>query len=499
MSTRSRPIAALATAWRASRLELQPVNFFVRFFVGYVLVAAVAVLLAMTLFSDQFVPGVRQSVEETLVQTANLLAEMAQPIQGRAGAANIEAVFRGYEKRRFEARIYGVLKSQPDLRVYVTDQTGRVVFDSRGRDVGQDFSRWQDISRTLKGEYGARTTRENEYDRSSSVMYVAAPIMQNGRIVGVLSLGKPSRSFQSFIDLARAKAWQSAWWLFGLALLLALAFSFWMTRDLRRLVDHANEVAEGKRERIPIEGRSELRRLAQALEHLRAELDGKAHVEKVSQLLAHELKSPIAAIAGAAELLADETDPDRRARLQTNITGETRRLQRIVEGVLNLARAENRGRLDEVEGLALGDLVRDVLATRAERLATRNLRADCDLQPAHMEGNRFLLRQAVANLLDNAIDFSPADGRLSISLKVTEMQARLCIRDYGPGIPDYALPRLFERFYSTPRPDSGERSSGLGLNLVQEVARLHRGGIELSNHPEGGAEACLTLPTAKPA
>lgn len=499
MSTRSRPIAALATAWRASRLELQPVNFFVRFFVGYVLVAAVAVLLAMTLFSDQFVPGVRQSVEETLVQTANLLAEMAQPIQGRAGAANIEAVFRGYEKRRFEARIYGVLKSQPDLRVYVTDQTGRVVFDSRGRDVGQDFSRWQDISRTLKGEYGARTTRENEYDRSSSVMYVAAPIMQNGRIVGVLSLGKPSRSFQSFIDLARAKAWQSAWWLFGLALLLALAFSFWMTRDLRRLVDHANEVAEGKRERIPIEGRSELRRLAQALEHLRAELDGKAHVEKVSQLLAHELKSPIAAIAGAAELLADETDPDRRARLQTNITGETRRLQRIVEGVLNLARAENRGRLDEVEGLALGDLVRDVLATRAERLATRNLRADCDLQPAHMEGNRFLLRQAVANLLDNAIDFSPADGRLSISLKVTEMQARLCIRDYGPGIPDYALPRLFERFYSTPRPDSGERSSGLGLNLVQEVARLHRGGIELSNHPEGGAEACLTLSTAKPA
>lgn len=145
MSTRSRPIAALATAWRASRLELQPVNFFVRFFVGYVLVAAVAVLLAMTLFSDQFVPGVRQSVEETLVQTANLLAEMAQPIQGRAGAANIETVFRGYEKRRFEARIYGVLKSQPDLRVYVTDQTGRVVFDSRGRDVGQDFSRWQDI------------------------------------------------------------------------------------------------------------------------------------------------------------------------------------------------------------------------------------------------------------------------------------------------------------------------------------------------------------------
>lgn len=471
-------------------------NFFVRFFVGYVLVAAVAVLLAMKLFSDQFVPGVRQSVEETLVQTANLLAEMAQPVQSKTGTAGIEAVFRGYEKRRFEARIYGVLKSDPDLRVYVTDQTGRVVFDSRGRDVGQDFSRWQDVSRTLKGEYGARTTRENEYDSSSSVMYVAAPILQNGRIVGVLSLGKPSRSFQSFIDMARDKAWQSAWWLFALALLLALAFSFWMTRDLRRLVDYANEVAEGKRERIPIEGRSELRRLAQALEHLRAELDGKAHVEKVSQLLAHELKSPIAAISGAVELLADETDPDRRARLQANIAGETERLQRIVEGVLNLARAENRGRLDEVEDIALAELIRDVLATRAERIAARHLAIEAELQPAQVAGNRFLLRQAVANLLDNAIDFSPAGGRLAVQLDTSASSTRLCIRDQGPGIPDYALPRLFERFYSVPRPDSGERSSGLGLNLVQEVARLHRGSIELHNHAEGGAEACLTLPTA---
>ena len=477
-------------------------NFFVRFFVGYVVVTAVAVLLAMKLFSDQMVPGVRQSVEETLVQTANLLAEMAAaemtPARaGRAGVASIEAVFRAYEKRRFDARIYGVLRDEPDLRVYVTDQAGRVVFDSRGRDVGADYSRWQDVSRTLKGQYGARTTREDEYDSSSSVMYVAAPILRAGQIVGVLSVGKPSRSFQSFIDLARIKAWQSAWGLFALALLLALAFSFWMTRDLRRLVHYANEVAAGKRDRIPIEGRSELRRLAEALEHLRAELDGKAHVEKVSQLLAHELKSPIAAISGAVELLQDEADPDRRHRLETNIAGETGRLQRIVEGVLNLARAENRGRLDEEEDVALADLVQDVLATRGDRLASRGLTTDAELHAVRISGSRFLLRQAVANLLDNAIDFSPAGGRLTLSLERAAAMACLCIRDQGPGIPDYALPRLFERFYSVPRPDTGERSSGLGLNLVQEVARLHRGTIELRNLPGGGAEACLCLPETK--
>lgn len=477
-------------------------NFFVRFFVGYVVVTALAVLLAMKLFTDQLVPGVRQSVEESLVQTANLMAEMAARemahAQGRpTSVAGIEAMFRAYEKRRFDARIYGVLKSDPDLRVYVTDAAGRVVFDSTGRDVGKDYSRWRDVSRTLKGEYGARTTRENEYDGTSSVMYVAAPILREGRIVGVLSVGKPSRSFQGFIDLTRAKAWQSAWWLFGLALLLALGFSYWMTRDLRRLVEHADEVAEGRRARIPVEGRGELRRLAQALEHLRAELDGKAHVEKVSQLLAHELKSPIAAIRGAVELLPDETDAGRRARLETNIAAESERLQRIVEGVLNLARAENRDRLDEVERIAFDALVADVLDTRAARLAARELRLDTRLAPAEVSGNRFLLRQAVANLIDNAIDFSPTGGTLTVELETVEGSARLRIRDRGPGIPDYARPRLFERFYSTPRPDSGERSSGLGLNLVREAARLHGGDIVLDNHPEGGAEARLDLPSAK--
>jgi two-component system sensor histidine kinase CreC len=474
------------------------VNFFVRFFVGYALVAALGVLLAMKLFTDQFVPGVRQSVEETLVQTANLLAELAsQEAAGNKGTSGIETLFRGYQKRRFEARIYGILKTNPNLRVYVTDRTGKVILDSSGQDVGQDYSKWRDVSRTLNGEYGARTSREDEAGVPGSVMYVAAPILRDGHIVGVLSVGKPSRSFQSFIDMTRDKAWQSATWLFALALLLALGFSYWMTRDLRRLVDHANEVAEGKRDRIPIEGRSELRRLAQALEHLRAELDGKAHVEKVSQLLAHELKSPIAAIGGAVELLPDETDPDRRARLEANIAAETTRLQRIVEGVLDLARAENRGRLDEREAIALDELVRDVLTTRADRLAGKALKVETDLSPVRVSGSRFLLRQAVANLLDNAADFSPAGGMLSVSLAAEVSQTRLRIRDQGPGIPDYALPRLFERFYSVPRPDSGERSSGLGLNLVQEVARLHGGNIELRNHPEGGAEACLSLPEIK--
>ena len=472
-------------------------NFFIRFLVGYAIVTAVAVLLAIKLFSEQFVPGVRQSVEDMLVQTANLLAEVAAKEMRVApgNTADIEAMFQSYHQRQFDARIYGVQKNDPDLRVYVTNHTGRVLYDSRGNATGQDYSRWRDVSRTLQGKYGARTTQENPYDDTSSVMYVAAPIHVDGRIVGVLSVGKPSSSFQTFIDLGQREVNKAALGLFAVAMLLALAFSYWMTRDLRRLVVYANEAAEGKRRTIPIEGRSELKRLAQALEHLRAELDGKTHVERVTQLLAHELKSPIAAVQGAAELLEDEHDPTRRVRLEHNIRQEALRLQKIVEGVLELARAENRDSPPTREPVDMAALLNEAVALRESRLTEKALRIHADLPTsAPLHGDRFLLQQAMLNLLDNAIDFSSSGGTIHLQLRQVGKQLELRVRDEGAGIPDYAYARLFERFYSTPRPDTGQRGTGLGLNLVEQAARLHGGTITLTNHPDGGAEAVLALP-----
>jgi two-component system sensor histidine kinase CreC len=473
-------------------------NFFTRFLVGFLIIAGVGLGMAVRLFNEQFVPGVRQSVEEMLVQTANLLAELATDDIANGKLAQdtlaVDKAFRAYAQRHLNARIYGVLKSDPDLRIVMTDAVGQVVYDSRGVDVGKDYSAWRDVGRTLRGQYGARTTHEAADNPQSAVMYVAAPIRRDGEIIGVLSVGKPAASFQNFIELAQAKVWESALWLLLVLLLVALVFSWWMTRDLSRLVRYANEVASGKRSHFPTTGRSELRRLAQALENLRKELDGKSHVEKVSQLLTHELKSPIAAIQGAAELLCDEEDASKRARLEANIMAEADRLRRIVEGTLNLARAENRGRLDKPERIALDALVHETVASRAARLEAKGMHVDSDLAPAVVLGSAFLLRQSIANLLDNAIDFSPPGGALEIKLSTALGQAHFSLRDHGPGIADFAVPRIFERFYSTPRPGSGERSSGLGLNLVQEAVRLHHGEIGISNHPRGGAIVDLRLP-----
>jgi two-component system sensor histidine kinase CreC len=113
-----------------------------------------------------------------------------------------------------------------------------------------------------------------------------------------------------------------------------------------------------------------------------------------------------------------------------------------------------------------------------------------------LSGDPFLLRQALSNLLDNAIAFSPPGAEVVLAAEAADDRVQLSVRDHGPGIPDYARERIFERFYSLARPGSGLRSSGLGLPFVREVARLHGGDIVLRNHPDGGAEAVLTLPAA---
>jgi two-component system sensor histidine kinase CreC len=104
------------------------------------------------------------------------------------------------------------------------------------------------------------------------------------------------------------------------------------------------------------------------------------------------------------------------------------------------------------------------------------------------------LRQALVNLLDNAADFAPEDSVVTVTIARDGARCQVEVADRGPGVPDYALGRAFERFYSTPRPGGGSRSSGLGLCFVAEAAALHGGEVTLGNHAAGGAIATLSLP-----
>lgn len=266
----------------------------IRIFLVYFLFVGLAGYFVLSTVMDEIRPGVRQSTEETLVDTANLLAEILRdPVRdGTLTQSNLPELLKAYGKRQPGAEIWGVRKTEVNHRIYVTDGTGRVLLDSTGQAVGQDYSGWNDVLLTLRGQYGARSTREDPADPDSSVMYVAAPIRADGKIIGVVSVAKPNRSLQPYIYRSQVRlAWLGAG-LIVLGLLIGGLLSWWLSGSLRRLTRYAQAVSEGQRAELPSLSGGELTQLARAVERMRTELEGKAYVERYVHTLTHELKSP---------------------------------------------------------------------------------------------------------------------------------------------------------------------------------------------------------------
>ncbi|WP_280153695.1 two-component system sensor histidine kinase CreC [Piscinibacter sp. XHJ-5] len=468
-----------------------------RIFIGILLAYAVGVGVLLYRLLGDIDPRYRESAEESLVETAHLMAatiEAASP-DGVLRADMLQPVFQSLYARRFKADIFGFEKTRVELRVVVVDRIGRVVFDSRGRSVGADYSRWNDVRRALAGLYGARTTPDVEGRPETSVMYVAAPIRLRDEIAGAVSAGKPVQSFGQFVDAARRKTVLVGATSAVAVLLFAVIVSVWLARPFGVIADYVRYVRAQRSISVPRLARRALAAVVAAYEEMRDALAGRNYVADYVQTLTHEVKSPLSAIRGAAELLQEPMPDADRARFVANIVRETQRIQELVDRMMELTALESRRSLDAPGPVPLRPLIEDLAASARAAGAARALNVEV-LPGADVvvEGDAFLLRRAIANLLDNAIDFSPASGAVTLALNPRGRMVDVVVRDHGPGIPDYAEDKVFEKFYSLARPHTRKRSTGLGLAFVKEIASLHHGRVSLTNAADGGAVATLSVP-----
>lgn len=383
---------------------------------GYFLIVAVAGYFVLSIFVQEVKPGVRRATEGTLVDTANLLAQIARldMKHGDASKGQLAQAIAQLNQRPIGANIAGIRKDRNEYRVYLTDGRGKVIFDSSGQALGQDYSRWNDVYLTLRGQYGARSTRTIADDENSSVMYVAAPVIEQGQIIGVLSVGKPNSSMAPVIRRSERRILLAGAVLLGIALAIGLGFVWWINRSINRLVRYAEGVAQGEAIPLPRIGSIELTQLAQALESMRMKLEGKAYIEQYVHTLTHELKSPLAAIRGAAELLQESPPPATAKRFLNNIEQQSARIQLLVDKLLVQARLESRPGL-ELAPVILVPLLRQVVAGKEALAAQRGITIRLgELPQVTVTGDAFLLGQALSNLLDNALDFTPT-GAASVS------------------------------------------------------------------------------------
>jgi two-component system sensor histidine kinase CreC len=446
-------------------------------------------------------PRYYQSFEEPLVDMANVLAEIAgsefdkpQPDFGR-----LQLALDGARRRDPKANIYGLKKHEIDIRVYVTDSKGIVLFDSYHQAEGQDFADWRDVYLTLRGKYGARSSPTDiplsDGDREArSIAYVAAPIYHGNELVGVLSVGKPKVNVTQFILTAR----RDLLWAVAGVTLLALGtvtlLYLWISRPLHQVAQFAKGIAQGESLATPDLGRNEIGSVVGAIAAMRQALDGKQYIERYIQTLAHELKSPLTSIKASAELLLEDMPPAQRQRFIGNIRAENDRALNLIQRLLELAALENRHGVIAKKPMLLQEVVAEIETALEGAFAQKQLvlRAD-PVADIVLVAERFLVKQALFNVVDNAVAFSPPSGQIRLSVSADASQAVIRVRDQGQGIPDYAKDKLFERFYSLPRPGSQMRSSGLGLSFVKEVMELHQGSITL-NSDGGGTEAVLVFP-----
>ncbi|MFL6592694.1 MAG: two-component system sensor histidine kinase CreC [Luteimonas sp.] len=470
-----------------------------RLFLGVFLIVGVAAFFVMRVFADEVKPGVRQAMESSLADTAAVLAQLATDDlrSGHIADGRFAREIAAAKRRRLGARVWNVRKDRLDYRIYVTDAHGIVRYDSEGLAVGRDYSRWNDVYRTLRGRYGARSSPESSQDPDRTVMHVAAPILDpDGRIIGSLTVANPNRTTEPFIRASREQILRKGAVLLGISALIGLMMTLWLARGIGRLTRYARAVSEGERVPPPARRSDEIGDLGLVLETMRRRLDGKEYVERYVQSLTHEMKGPLAGIRGAAELLHEPLPAPERLRFAGHVESQAARLSEMIDKLLALAAVEQRGWLQLREPVPIADLVDEVAAgslpiarDREIRIATQ--RGDGGLR---VVGDRFLLRQALQNLVDNALAFAPARSEIELSARGEGGDICLRVCDRGPGVPDYATGRIFERFYSLPRPDGGARSSGLGLPFVREVATLHGGRATLLARDGGGACAELVLP-----
>ncbi|WP_420909056.1 two-component system sensor histidine kinase CreC [Leptospira noguchii] len=442
-------------------------------------------------------PRYMEAVEESLNDTAHLLAsllerELSQTNDSleKISERVFSPIMRTTTQKDLNSKIFEITKKKVDLQLYVTNERGIVIYDSEKLKKGQDYSKKNDVYLTLQGKYGARSSL---LFGSEKGLFIAAPIRNSGKIIGVLTVIKPKKSLIPFIESTRKKFWNLSLYVALSIIILFISILYFLFSPIRKLSEYVSALRFQKRIPFPKISVPEIRGLGEEMDRLFRELAGKEYVENYVQSMTHEIKSPLSSLLASSELIIE--NPDRLESLISNIQLEGKRIQTILEKLLELSSLENQSQLEKTPNLNLQDIVQETVVSSISEAVRKKIKLKELTETVYVEGNFFFLGMALRNLVQNALDFSNSDSEITVRCGKENGFPFLEVEDSGPGIPSYALERIFEKFYSLPRPDTGRKSSGLGLAFVREIAKLHDADLEVKNGTSIGVVARICFKT----
>ena len=344
------------------------------------------------------------------------------------------------------------------------------------------------LNRVVAGEEVEITTRTD----SGTMFTVAIPWKQNDRVMGAVVIQTASQTINANVRRTMVPALLAALVATALAGVLFFLLARQLSRPLTQMELSANAIAQGNFSiRAAETGSRETRALAKAFNDMAVQMESletsrRDFIANVS----HELRSPLTSVQGYLQGIQDGTFPaEDEGKYLSVALEETKRLSKLVSGLLNLSRIEREDIPLNYTDFDLNELARRVLITKEGQIEEKKLEVEVDFREdqCFVHADRDQINQVLVNLLDNALKFTPEQGQISLTTRTVQDKAIFRIADSGAGISAEDAPHIFDRFYKADKAHTTGHGTGLGLAICKRIIEKHNEHIELVNSENGAA------------
>ena len=388
----------------------------------------------------------------------------------------------------------------------VKQRFGRVDLSSSEDTPG--LRQFQEVQRAIKG---AQSTVVRVSTDGQTVVFAASPVQRGGVVRGALLLSTQEGDVDRIIATERRDLLMVFLIAAAVMLVLSAALAGAIAEPVRKLSEAADRVRRGTRARQEIPDFSdradEIGQLSVSLRDMTGALYSRIEaIERFAADVSHELKNPLTSLRSAVETLPLARTPESRARLIEVIVHDVKRLDRLITDISDASRLDAEMQRSELHPVDLSALLQTIIGMRRDvaKPGDPTLLLSIDEEAARrgrlaVRAHDSRLVQVIDNLIENAESFSPEGGSVRVSARRVGPQVEIAVEDDGPGVPEHARAKIFDRFY-TDRPDHGfGQHSGLGLSISKQIIEAHGGTIEAGQalHDDGspgGARFTIRMP-----
>lgn len=351
-------------------------------------------------------------------------------------------------------------------------------------------------------------------DKGEIVVSVAVPVQRMRAVLGVLLLSTRGGDIDDIVAAERLSIFRVSLFAAAVTVVLSLILANTIAGPMQRLAAAAERVRHSVKARAEIpdftDRSDEIGHLSGALRDMTGALYRRIDaIESFAADVAHELKNPLTSLRSATETLPLAKTEESRERLMEIIQHDVKRLDRLISDISDASRLDAELAREDAEPVSMDELLRatvslfnDIHRDDIPEVVLEIAYAP-GAHPYRVSGHDSRLHQVIVNLLENAISFSPPEGRVAVIARRAGKDIQIAIEDEGPGILEENLERIFERFYTDRPQENFGQNSGLGLNISRQIVVAHGGRLYAENRPprdatskSGGARFVISLPAA---